>query len=213
MPEPRPGNERYYADCTRQIDQFFDRQFGPAVEDGHIPHLSVFALARWPLLVHLGTRIGDKIVTDIYQKHRDTDRWSWPDAGQDNRFVVDVADGDDSNEAVLLLSMSAAVHRSEVPMALTDRTTYLVSVANGVTPNYGVIGTPDALRSAESAWRDVFADIEQNRKHVRRLHVIGAAPLSACIALGRAVTRGVHPNLVLYDRRADGTYYPTLEVS
>jgi electron transfer flavoprotein alpha/beta subunit len=59
----------------------------------------------------------------------------------------------------------------------------------------------------------VFADIELNRKHVRRLHVIGAAPVSACVALGRAMTRGVHPALVLYDRRDDGTYHPALEVN
>ncbi|MBI4933146.1 MAG: SAVED domain-containing protein, partial [Actinobacteria bacterium] len=93
--DPNPGNEDYYATCVRQIDQFFDRQFGPAVEDGTIQHVSVFALARWPLLVHLGARLGDKIITDVYQKHRATDQWVWPAGGEDNRFVVDTDAGDD----------------------------------------------------------------------------------------------------------------------
>lgn len=42
--------------------------------------------------------------------------------------------------------------------------------------------------------------------------MVGAAPQSACIALGRAITLGVHPQLVLYDR-VDGTYLPALEVN
>lgn len=210
---PNSGNEQYYTECRRQIDQFFDRQFLPAVADGSVHHLSVFALARWPLLVHLGARLGDKIVTDVYQKHRGTDQWAWPISGEDNRFAVETIIGDDADEAVLVMSMSAAVYVREVPTELAGRTTYRVVVDGGVTPHYDVIGTPDSLRSAERAWRDVFADIELNRKHVRRVHVIGAAPVSACVALGRAMTRGVHPTLVLYDRRDDGTYHPALEVN
>lgn len=207
------GNAQYYSECRRQIDHFFDRQFLPAVADGSVQHLSVFALARWPLLVHLGARLGDKIVTDVYQKHRGTDQWSWPVSGQDNRFIIETTIGDEAADAVLVMSLSAAVHLREVPTALAGRTTYRVVVDGGVTPHYDVMGTPETLRSAERAWRDVFADIEQNRKHVRRLHVIGAAPVSACVALGRAMTRGVHPSLVLYDRREDGTYRPALEVN
>ena len=210
--EPNSANAQYYSECQRQIDQFFDRQFLPAVADGSVQHLSVFALARWPLLVHLGARLGDKIVTDVYQKHRGTDQWSWPVSGQDNRFIVETTIGDDADEAVLVMSLSAAVHPREVPRELVGRTMYRV-IVDGVTPHYDVIGTPDSLRSAERAWRDVLADIEQNRKYVRRLHVIGAAPVSACVALGRAMTRGVHPTLVLYDRRDDGTYHPALEVN
>lgn len=147
------------------------------------------------------------------QKHRGTDQWAWPASGQDNRFKVETIIGDDADEAVLVMSLSAAVHVREVPTELAGRTTYRVVVDGRVTPHYDVIGTPGSLRSAERAWRDVFADIEQNRKQVRRLHVIGAAPVSACVALGRAMTRGVHPALVLYDRRDDGTYHPALEVN
>ena len=210
---PNAGDRQYYADCSRQIDQFFDRQFAPAVEDGSIRHLSVFALARWPLLVYLGARLGNKIATDVYQKHRSTEQWSWPASGQDAPFIVETVDGDDANDAVLVMSLSAAAHSSEVPRALAEFTAYRVSTAAGITPHYDVIDTPDALRSAERVWRDVLADIEQNHKQVRRLHVIGAAPLSACVALGRALTRGIHPTLVLYDRLENGTYNQAMEVN
>lgn len=212
IPEPSPGNRTYYKTSTRKIDQFFDRQFTPAVEDGSVPHLSVLALGRWPLLVHLGARVGDKIETDVYQRHRTTEGWSWPADGDDTRFEWRVTPGGDGDAALLVLSLSAAVRATEAPKALQGVRSYRVAPASGATPNYHVIGTPSALKSAESAFRAVLADIEHHAKNVRHLHVIGAAPQSACIALGRAITLGVHPQLVLYDR-VDGTYLPALEVN
>lgn len=208
--EPHAGNGDYYAACTRIIDQFFVRQFGPAVEDGTIRHLSVFGLARWPLLVYLGAQLGDKLDTDIYQRHRGTEQWSWPPDGHDTLFTWETLQGDDA-AAVVVLSLSASVHVAEIPAALAPHTAYHVKPTDGVTPHYDVVGTPDALKSAERAFREVLADIEHSRKHVRRLHVLGAAPLSACVSLGRALTRGVHPHLVLYDR-VEGAYHQALEI-
>jgi hypothetical protein len=209
--EPHAGNGGYYAACTKIIDQFFVRQFGPAVEDGTIRHLSVFGLARWSLLVYLGAQLGDKLDTDVYQRHRGTEQWSWPPGGHDTRFSWETIQGDDAADAVVVLSLSASVHVAEIPPALAPRTAYHVKPADDVTPHYDVIGTPSALKSAERAFREVLADIEHNRKHVRRLHVLGAAPLSACVSLGRVLTRGVHPHLVLYDR-VEGAYHQALEI-
>ncbi len=209
--EPYPGNGDYYAACTKMIGQFFARQFVPAVEEGTIQHLSVFGLARWPLLVYLGAQLGDKLDADIYQRHRSTEQWSWPPDSSDTGFTWETIPGDESNDAVLVLSLSASVHNSEIPTVLAPCTVYRVSPVDEVTPHYDVIGTPDALKSAERAFRDVLADIEHVRKHVRRLHVLGAAPLSACVSLGRVLTRGVHPHLVLYDR-VEGVYHQALEI-
>jgi len=210
--DPAPGNSDYYASCARVIDQFFNRQFGPAVEDGAIRHVSVFGLARWPLLAYLGAQLGDKLDTDVYQRHRCTELWSWPPDGHDTRFIWETIAGDAGDDVVLVLSLSASVHDAEIPTHLTGCTAYRVSPAADVTPHYDVIGTPGALKSAERAFRDVLADIERHRKQTRRLHVLGAAPLSACISLGRTVTRGVHPQLILYDR-VDGTYQQAMEIN
>ncbi|NEE04612.1 SAVED domain-containing protein [Phytoactinopolyspora halotolerans] len=210
--DPNAGNGDYYASCRRIIDQFVRRQFAPAVEDGTIQHLSVFSLARWPLLVYLGTLIGDKLDVDIYQRHRSTEGWSWPSGNLNTRFAWETVNGDDSEDIVLVLSLSATVHITEIPQPLTGYTAYRISPMADTTAHYDVIGTPDSLKSAERAFRDVLADIEHHRKHVRRVHVLGAAPLSACISLGRAVTLDIHPQLVLYDR-VEGIYQPALEIN
>lgn len=212
LPGPEPSNASYYEASARKIHQFFDRQFTPAVEDGSVSHLSVFALARWPLLVLLGAKVGDKIEADVYQRHRTTENWDWPADGKDTRFEWAKEAGAGADDAVLVLSLSAAVDVSEAPGHLQGLLTYRIAPPVGVTPNYHVVGTPAALKSAEAAFRGVLADIERHAKHVRRLHVIGAAPQSVCVALGRSLTLGVHPQLVLYDR-ADGSYRAALEVN
>ena len=117
-----------------------------------------------------------------------------------------------ADDTVLVLSLSAAVHADEVPPHMASAPTYRIAPVGDTTPRYDVIGTPKALKSAEQAFRDVLADIEQNRKATRRLHILGAAPASACVALGRTLTRGVHPALTLYDRHEDN-YLRAMEIN
>ena len=213
VPSPHIGSRAYYDSCRESIDRVFDRQVAPAVEDGSLRHVSVFALARWPSLVHLGARLGDKVDVDIYQRHRATESWAWPDQPVEHRFSVQVvAEGASDCDAVLVLSMSAAVHAHEVPQALESCRLYRITPASGCRAHPDVVDSPAALKSAERALRDVLADIEQNSKATRRLHVLGAAPLSVFVALGRVVNREIHPQLILHDRVND-RYLPVMEVN
>ena len=213
VPSPHIGSREYYDTCRELIDRVFDRQVAPAVEDGTLQHVSVFALARWPALVHLGARLGDKLDVDIYQRHRATESWAWPDQPSENRFSVQiVAEGTPNSDAALVLSMSAAVHAHEVPLSLKDCRLYHITPASGCSAHPDVVDSPAALKSAERALRDVLADIEQHSKAARHLHVIGAAPLSVFVALGRVANREIHPQLILHDRVND-QYRPVMEVT
>lgn len=212
VPDPEPGNVDYYRICRASIDRVVDRQLSPAIEEGSVRHLSVFGLARWPLLVYLGALIGDKVKTAVYQRHRATESWAWPSNMPTATFDWELVRAGIADQAVVVLSLSAAVHASEVPAHLGRLPTYRIAPEDDTTPNYDIVGTPEALGSAERAFRDVLADIEQNRKAATRLHVMGAAPVSVCVAIGRTLTRGVHPKLILYDRHED-TYRPATEIN
>jgi len=213
QPSPDIGHREYYDSCHRVIDDAFSRRIGPAVADGSIRHLSVFALARWPLLVHLGALLGDKLEADIYQRHRATDSWAWPVDPADSRFSFEVVcEGEAARDAALVLSMSAAVHMREVPKDLEGCRLYRVVPAGHHSPHADVVDSPAALKSAETALRAVLADIEQFHKSARRLHVLGAAPLSVFVALGRVANREIHPPLILHDR-VNGQYRPVMEVN
>ncbi len=213
LPTPAIGRCEYYETAQKAIDEVFDRRIGPAIADGTINHVSVFALARWPLLVYLGSHLGDKLDSDVYQRHRATESWDWPEDSAETRFASEVvASGVSHSDAVLVLSMSAAVHVCEVPEALQGCRIYRVFPEDDVTPSSDVIDSPAVLKSGERALRSVFADLEQHRKAAKCLHVLGAAPLSACISLGRVRNREIHPSLVLHDR-VDGQYLTAMEVN
>lgn len=66
--------------------------------------------------------------------------------------------------------------------------------------------------SAERAIRGLLAHLEAHNKAVRRLHVLAAVPVSIAVTFGRAVGWGIHPALVVYERR-DHIYVPAMEVS
>ena len=56
-----------------------------AIDIDEVEHVSVFAFAPIPVLVHLGASLDDKIDKRLYQKHRDTALgWGWHD-GPDGR--------------------------------------------------------------------------------------------------------------------------------
>ncbi len=65
---PEEGGETYWSVGERIIEQAAQR-----IRDaqGPIAHLSVFAIARIPLLVALGFHLDDKIAATIYQRRRD----------------------------------------------------------------------------------------------------------------------------------------------
>lgn len=210
IPNPDAGNDDYYRSCRMAIDRVIDRQLSPAIEEGAIRHMSLFGLARWPILVYLGVLIGDKIDAAIYQRHRATESWAWPPGSPSITFEWELLKGGATDDAVLVMSLSAPVHGYEIPRQLADAPAYRITPREA-TPHYDVIGTPESLKSAERAFREVLSDIEQQRKTTKRLHVLGAAPASACIALGRSLTRGVHPHLILYDRVED-SYQPAMEI-
>ena len=213
IPSPRLGDQEYYRISKERIDALFSQQVTPAVEAGNLRHVSVFALARWPLLAYLGAKLGDKLDAHIYQRHRSTESWAWPATANHSEFCWRLAAGGQStSDAVLVLSLSAAVHSTEVPSHLDGAPIYRIAPARNVTPHYDIIDSTASLKSAEKAIRDVLADIEQNRKNTDRLHVIGAAPLSVCVTLGRTITSGIHPHLVLYDR-VNGQYQPAMEIN
>ena len=213
VPSPHIGSREYYDTCRELIDRVFDRQVAPAVEDGSLQHVSVFALARWPSLVYLGACLGDKFDVDIYQRHRATESWAWPDQQSEHQFSVQVvAKGSPARDAVLVLSMSAAVYAHEAPRGLENCRLYRITPVGGCSAHPDVVDSPAALKSAERALREVLSDIEQNSKAARRLHVLGAAPLSVFVALGRVVNREIHPPLILHDRVND-QYRPVMEVN
>lgn len=210
VPGESAAEASYYAQAVATIDQVIDHKLGDGVARDAVQHLSVFAFARVPLLVYLGSRLDDTVPTDVYQRHRSTESWEWP-GREAVAFRVEVPSVEvAASEAAVLLNVSGTITPEELPGEVATLPRCLVEPVDAV-PAPDLIGSAATLSAFEGAIRDLLAQLEASHKTVRRLHVFAAVPLSAAVTLGRVRADEVHPALLLYDRTEAG-YRLALEI-
>ncbi len=212
-----PGEESptngYYASAARIIDTFVGGRVADGVEQGHLTHLSVFAIARLPLLVYLGWSLDDGIDTDVYQRHRSTGKWQWPTAEDITTFTVEatVAGAADAAEAVLITNLSGTTTPPQLPEAFLGLPAFTVT-PTGQQSHEDVIAHPASVVEFRTAVRRFFSELEASRPSVATLHVFGALPVSAAVSLGQTLkARDLRPKVVLYDLTPTG-YQHALEI-
>lgn len=207
--EPTPD---YYTSACAAIDRIIKNKVASALADEDIVHLSIFAFARLPLLVYLGAQLDDTVPVDIYQRHRSTEDWKWPDPDAGAKFTLSVADpAPELDEAVLIVNVSGTVGSHELPSTTHGLPLSKITIDGYAHPD--ALEGPSALLEFSSALRKFLAELERSgHKHVRLLHVFLALPLSAGIILGRVFAPEVHPAIQLYDRTDSGSYVPAIRV-
>ncbi|HME69733.1 MAG TPA: SAVED domain-containing protein [Myxococcota bacterium] len=78
---PDSPREHYWRLGQQVIDKQVAKALEQSFEAAPTKHLSVFALGPIPLLVYLDTRLSNKIPTALFQRHRDTEDWTWKGGG------------------------------------------------------------------------------------------------------------------------------------
>ncbi|SEQ74604.1 HNH endonuclease [Microlunatus flavus] len=207
------GTDAYWSGARAIIDETIEHKLKEAVRRDSIRHLSVFGFARLPLLVYLGSRLDDTYEVAVYQRHRSTNSWAWPDDADPVELDVETYPASDcsSSDAVLVLNVAGTIQPEELPHEVSTYRRLVLSPV-GKTPAVDLISSPTALESFSRRVRELLSELEVTDKQMPALHVFAALPLSAAVALGRARDPHVHPPFVVYDR-ADGSYRPALEIS
>ncbi len=62
---PDAPTDAYWESGRSKIDAVLDKRILPSIESGDVERLSIFALARIPLLCYLGRQLGDKVPTEL----------------------------------------------------------------------------------------------------------------------------------------------------
>ncbi len=207
-----PNRSTYWRAAQEEIDAAL-RLVEQSVASGEVEHLSIFAIAPIPLLVYLGSRLDDKTDTRLYQKHRDGDQgWRWDANGSIHDFVskADVK-ATSRNEAVLAVSLTAEIQRSNLPDPLQSLAYFEIRpTADRFGPN--LFSHPQTLQNFAGHWRTLLAEVERSCPGATTWHLIAAAPITAAIEMGRALMRGAQPPAEVYERQHD-TYTPVVLVN
>ncbi|MGI5453580.1 SAVED domain-containing protein [Streptomyces sp. CA-249302] len=204
----------YYRAATAAIDQVVDHTLQDGISRGEIEHVSLFSFARLPLLVYLGAKLDDDHQLDIYQRHRGTDNWHWPE-GEDFtpvQFSFTIPRPQkNQTEAVLIANISGTIHPREIPAQIASLPVFKLFPSQA-TPVPEIIKSRASLKSFEAMFRRFLGELEVHHKNIRRLHLLGALPISPAVVIGRVRDPATHPSIVTYDRLETGGYKSAIEV-
>jgi hypothetical protein len=204
----------FCATAARKISRDVERFFDSGVDVEAVRHVSVFALAPIPLLVHLGFCLTNKVATDFFQRHRDTDDWVWKSSGPDVRYQERVVQsGNDPTKIALILSLSGKVSLSTVPFANDPGFTIREITLAGRDPGVDFLRRREDLDQFALTYRDCIASITAAQPDAREIHLFPAIPAPVALRCGYDLLKKAQPNLVIWDfDKASGGFTKKLEV-
>lgn len=178
---------------------------------GAIDHLSVFALAPQPLLVLLGSLLGDIARIDVYQRHREPPGWQWPTAAVVPDFEVREPSAI-AGPPALVLALSATVTLDRITAVVgPNASTWMLTVP---TPHNDVTKSKAQLSALRSVLRQLIDRIKATHGQMTPLHVFPVASVSAAVELGRIRMPKADMPWLLYDQVNDlGGFIPALTIS
>jgi hypothetical protein len=195
---------------SENLRRLFERRVRERLAVGEIDHLSVFALAPQPLLILLGTLLGDITKVDVYQRHREPQGWTWPVSAASEPFIVREP-ADVTGPPALVLSLSATVTPDRVESVLgADAIIWTVTIAS---PDNDFVKCRGQLTQFRSALRPLLDRIKAAHGQTTQLHVFPVAPVSVAVELGRVRMPKADMPWRIYDQvNSLGGFVPALSI-
>ncbi|MFC3897978.1 SAVED domain-containing protein [Lentzea rhizosphaerae] len=174
-----------------------------------VNHVSVFALARIPVLVLLGTYLDKMLQVDIYPKRREGKTvWGFDDLGAPVRFSSELLRaGNDPSRVAILCSISGSIDINRLPSEVLDSHTIYELRPTATLPTPELITTQAGLDQFSQAWRTLLSTIEVDHPGAPAIPIFPAVPPAAAIAIGRHLLRAAQPPLHIYDREPNSPGY------
>jgi hypothetical protein len=190
----------FFQTAAQTIRTEIDRLYaaGSDIETTH--HLSVFALAPIPLLVYLGNRLGNKVATDLYQRHRDTEDWTWKADGEPvGHKLHRLRSGTDRSRVALILSLSGRIHPEALPKEIDERfSIYEITLLRGEpAPTY--LRLKHDIDDFRNIYLQALRVMMSEHGRLDEIHLFPAAPAPVAVLCGRELFPKVDPVLVVYD--------------
>jgi len=198
-------SDGFYQVAREKIDRDVDRFFAADGEGSGITHVSVFGLGPIPLLIHLGAKLTNKVPSDLYQRHRDTEDWVWKEDGEPITYTVALrSEGKNGGPVALILALSGSIPTESLPDHLREGAwLYEISLDRRV-PEPTFLRRRDDLDAFRVAFQEALGRIAASHGLLKDIDLIPAIPAPVAILVGRERLPKVHPALRVFDRTKDG---------
>ncbi len=212
---PDNPKDSYWEIAQDKIDKEMPRLYSLTAKSGCTIRVSVFALAPIPLLIYLGSKLSDKMDVDLYQRHRDTEAWSWKGGKGHAEYCTQCLQmGKPQSPVLLLVNLSGKNSIESLPVELAERATIYELTLKGQACSPLFLNTKEDLTNFTREYNKALATIRQAHPNLGTLHLFPAVPSPVAVTLGRSRLPKVDAILKVYDydKRANG-FISTLEVS
>jgi hypothetical protein len=163
-------------------------------------HLSVFAMGPIPLLMCLGRELSDKVESDVFQRHRDTEKWTWKTSDAAAEYVLKaIRLGTEQTSVALCLSLSGKIHAEALPTAIDERFTVYELTLGNKQPNPAFLNSRADLTGFRMAYQKALRTIGSQHSGVSELHLFPAIPAPVAVLCGRELLPKIDPKLLVYD--------------
>jgi hypothetical protein len=193
-------NSSVNAVAQQNIAARLSRYFEPKGEWQRTGHLSIFALGPMPLLIFLGSQLSNKVSTDLFQRHRDTESWTWKKSGRPVKYkFLKLRSGSDCEKVALLLCLSGSGPRENLPPEI-DSTYFVYELTlDGITATPTFLALREDLESFRIAYQEALAEIAKAHGSLKELDLFPAVPAPVAVLCGRETLPKIHPALRVYD--------------
>jgi hypothetical protein len=165
-----------------------------------VGHLSVFAIGPMPLLGHLGSRLSNKVPVTLFQRHRDSEDWTWKSEGAAVSYQVDcLQDRGKASPVALVLALSGDVKLDALPEPVRTASTVYRITLSGVVPDPTFLRRAQDLDGFKSALFEALGMVSHAHGLVQEIDLFPAVPAPIAVLCGRERLPKVHPRFRLYD--------------
>ena len=119
------------AAAVQCINNELHHLYAPGMDVAATRNISLFALGPIHVLAHLGSKLSDKVATELFQRHRDTAEspWKWRTSETLVKYSDHVIrESPNRKKVALVLSLSGPIPVDALPPHLSDYTVYEVTL-------------------------------------------------------------------------------------
>ncbi len=152
---------------------------------------------------------------DLFQRHRDTEKWVWKDTGTpvEYRFGK-IREGRSAGKVGLILSLSGSIKAEALPKEIDgDFALYELTLAN-LDPNPTFLRQREDLTRFKDSYQAALRMVARECGRIDTIHLFPAVPAPVAILCGRELLPKVDPMLLVYDYdKRLGGFTPSIEVN
>ena len=161
----------------------------------------------------LGRQLSNKVASDPYQRHRDTESWTWKIDGVPINYRFRRMNRGHFKKVALVLSLSGTIRLQDLPADIRRSSAIYEITLNGMTPQTTFLQQKRDLDAFRAVYQEAIATILQTHGPLDTIDLFPAVPAPIAVLCGRELLPKVHPKLRVYDNDRDaGGFTFKLEV-